>query len=783
MIKLFQKSRKKEAAAEPPPAEKREKRAYVRLLEFRCRGKLICSAKTDTLPDRIRIGRAPDNDWIIPEQDRVSTDHQAELRLNRREIRLQACGHSTIHYHGKALSSCVLQANDRVAVGDCELFVKPAGNSESRPCEVHRLEFLNGPREGELIRLEKKLIRIGSAPENDIVIDDDVVSRFHAEIRIAENGESWIRDLGSLNGTFVNDSRLGRAERMLMDSDEIAVAFFDLRFLDRNVFHTRSQIGRKILIMGITVVVILAVFGLFYAMTPQASVVLNAAEYYIRRAEFDAARRMLDRMPESRNYQKYEKHHQEHLRNIARYEKTLASWNEFRTHLKNSEWDDAAECFGRLEIGNRFAWNWEDATVDERMALVRHAKSLLDLQFKLRTRLSTMDSDPELLPRLLARVKKDPLLTAQKEEPEWLQPLRAEIGKLIAELENNCATLEKMNAALDKLATISNDFGKLIDAMKQFTAGSSGSVRVRAQDLADLLKQLEENQSAVAANQAALEEMRFRDIRREIPFVSLDECMISSQTIRKRNQLVRRQANLLRCVADLQFLLKKMEEAGLSDGKVPALVEKFASPEQLTKAFQFDCLQKKMPNARRKTPADEYDRMFGIRFFYEIIQQSAVQPTNLYSGDIIPSLDFLPECIALSSLYRAAEETSLWLSHPQNRWMLRGRAQQLKEYCETVLKRRAATLTTLNKIAEAAPGTRNYFVAQAAFFYFSPASSIPREEMERYAAAWKKFRKAQQNTLEKYDPLKLQTTTQMSETILASGIPGDPVVNWVWSQK
>ena len=278
MKNLFRRHQKADETGAPPEGTP-EKRSYVFLLEFRCRGRLVVSARTDSMGRVLRIGRAPENDWVIPPQDRVSADYEAELRLGNREIRLQACGKNGFHVRGKTLTSYVLKGNDRIAIGDCELFVKPAEISDSRPCDVHRLEFRNGPREGELVRLEKKLVRIGSAPENDIVIRDDVVSRFHAEIRIAENGESWIRDLDSVNGTFVNGARLGRQERMLMDSDEISIAFFDLIFLDRNVPHTRSQIGRKVLIMGITVLVILGVFGLFYAMTPEASQVLNAAEY------------------------------------------------------------------------------------------------------------------------------------------------------------------------------------------------------------------------------------------------------------------------------------------------------------------------------------------------------------------------------------------------------------------------------------------------------------------------------------------------------------------------
>ena len=358
MSRIFHRRERNEGASETQPEAGKKKRAVVRLLEFRCRGKLLYSAKSDTLGDRVRIGRAEDNDWVIPPEDRVSADYQAELRIGSREIRLQACGKNGIHVHGRAVSSCVLRPNDRVAIGDCELFVKPAEVGNARPCDVHRLESLNGPHEGEMIRLEKSLVRIGSDPENDIVIRDDVVSRHHAEIRIAENGESWIRDLGSVNGTFVNGDKLGRQERMLMDSDEISIAFFDFLFLDRNVPHTRSQIGRKILVMGITLLVILGIFGIFYITTPQASQVLAAAEFYIRRADFATARRLLDRMPESRDYQKYEKFHNEHLKNIARYEKTFAFWNEFQRHLQNSEWQDAAECYGRLEIDNRFAWNW-----------------------------------------------------------------------------------------------------------------------------------------------------------------------------------------------------------------------------------------------------------------------------------------------------------------------------------------------------------------------------------------------------------------------------------------
>jgi pSer/pThr/pTyr-binding forkhead associated (FHA) protein len=46
---------------------------------------------------------------------------------------------------------------------------------------------------------------IGRKPENDLVIQDISVSRFHAQIRV-ENGNFVLHDLNSHNGTIVNQS-------------------------------------------------------------------------------------------------------------------------------------------------------------------------------------------------------------------------------------------------------------------------------------------------------------------------------------------------------------------------------------------------------------------------------------------------------------------------------------------------------------------------------------------------------------------------------------------------
>jgi hypothetical protein len=71
---------------------------------------------------------------------------------------------------------------------------------------------------------------VGRSPECDIFLDDVTVSRRHAEI--VRDGDTFtIRDLGSLNGTYVNRKRIETA--VLQNDDEVQVGKYRLTFLQR----------------------------------------------------------------------------------------------------------------------------------------------------------------------------------------------------------------------------------------------------------------------------------------------------------------------------------------------------------------------------------------------------------------------------------------------------------------------------------------------------------------------------------------------------------------------
>jgi len=80
------------------------------------------------------------------------------------------------------------------------------------------------------VPLEYDLIRIGRAPQNELVLQAKNVSRFHCQIKRID-GQLFIEDLGSTNGTFVNDEAV-KQPRSLSVGDVVRVGHEQVVFHD-----------------------------------------------------------------------------------------------------------------------------------------------------------------------------------------------------------------------------------------------------------------------------------------------------------------------------------------------------------------------------------------------------------------------------------------------------------------------------------------------------------------------------------------------------------------------
>jgi pSer/pThr/pTyr-binding forkhead associated (FHA) protein len=83
----------------------------------------------------------------------------------------------------------------------------------------------SGPRRGLHWALADGATRVGRDPHDGIFLDDVTVSRHHAEF-VVDGDALEVHDLGSTNGTYVNGTRLDRAE--LDSGDEVIIGRFHL---------------------------------------------------------------------------------------------------------------------------------------------------------------------------------------------------------------------------------------------------------------------------------------------------------------------------------------------------------------------------------------------------------------------------------------------------------------------------------------------------------------------------------------------------------------------------
>lgn len=91
------------------------------------------------------------------------------------------------------------------------------------------LYVTNGRQSGTVVQLHGRTISLGRSSTNDFQLLDREISRRHFEL-VLDNGQFWVRDLGSNNGTFLNGVRVNFSQ--LRSGDLIKAGQTELLFTD-----------------------------------------------------------------------------------------------------------------------------------------------------------------------------------------------------------------------------------------------------------------------------------------------------------------------------------------------------------------------------------------------------------------------------------------------------------------------------------------------------------------------------------------------------------------------
>lgn len=95
--------------------------------------------------------------------------------------------------------------------------------------KITHLLVTNGPSSGLEIEVSSEGIRIGRSSKNDVSIADDAMSRFQCRFYLKPGEGLWVCDLGSANGTMVNDALV--QEQRLKVHDEILAGDTKIRVI------------------------------------------------------------------------------------------------------------------------------------------------------------------------------------------------------------------------------------------------------------------------------------------------------------------------------------------------------------------------------------------------------------------------------------------------------------------------------------------------------------------------------------------------------------------------
>jgi len=197
------------------------------------------SARTLRAGHSYRIGRDPQSD-IVVEEPMVSWRH-AILRLEEGRWLLEDVGSTNGTFLGaqrvrriEINGACEVRLGhpDRGPAVSCSIAAGPDGQPVARGsatvlASVPRSALGERPPSA-IMQLPARVLRIGRADDNEVVVSDLSVSRHHAELRRVARGGYQIADLGSHNGTYLNGQRISTAPVTESDVIGIGVAAFRL---------------------------------------------------------------------------------------------------------------------------------------------------------------------------------------------------------------------------------------------------------------------------------------------------------------------------------------------------------------------------------------------------------------------------------------------------------------------------------------------------------------------------------------------------------------------------
>lgn len=746
--------------------------------------------------DPVLVGRSASCTLKLPSDDYSASGTHARIFWKGSSLMIEDAGsRNGIFKNGQPVKRAEkLVPGTLYAVGSCILSVvdrSKALKAAKNVRKYHRLEFLNGDDAGRMVdivpREDGKEFDIGLDSKCSIHLRDLLVSRRHAVLKTNEVGECWIEDLGSRNGTFVNDERLSGKERLLRDGDVISVAFFKFRFLDRKVAHTRVHMLFKLGVVMVTGCVIAMGYIAWKASQQTAQVYLDDARRAAARGDFNAARSKILESRDARDFSDSRQQIDAFANKMDMWEKTYNAWNEVQAKIAANNLGSALKTLDGLVSGPVEAWGWnpnEMATIKKDADMAARAMHLyFDGKDAVEAAGNDANADADLRVRAMIgpiesfiRVNGDAIA-----ERKFLSKVMEHLATHLEDLRTIRAGYDVIDESISKISAKTPDFHLIYSDFDKIANGEKQSPAVRSY----ARQQLTICQAFVAAQDfldeelAKLVKLDFAGVRQtadEIKLPSQEICLRHSRYSDARAVFAERHRQLLHETAAIQVLIESLASVGVTESQRGDDINLFLNTTNIVKALKFDCLTKgRPPNMRRPAPVGDYDNLFGIEYTYESLRALP----NAFNGHNIRAMNFTPRCDYAQKAFDSVEKFVQYLDGEDKRYLQKGNLGRYYTQCVRILTARENLVQWLKdfKGSERAEIVASFY---ADYFALQPSDVAKRMLRDRF----NKLRR-DLNTLNDRYMLETDPEKQLAvrDEIMAKGIPGDPILHAKWAQK
>ena len=755
-------------------------------------GTTVSTLRMDTGCGEVLVGRSHQCALRTPEADHSVSGTHARLYWRGGTLWLEDTGsRNGVYYRGERLRKPhKVASGDLFAIGNSSVFCEKIDLRKEKSKSVfHRLECLNGEHAGRTIDIVGKdgagTFSIGLDSSNTICLPDMLVSRKHAVFTVKENGECWVKDLDSRNGTFVNGEALHGKERLLKDNDKISIAYFDFRFLDRTVTHTRFFLWLKVIAVAVTLCVMAGLYVMWVTASSSVDDYLRLARQQAAVRDFALARKTLEAARLARDADRYRVQIDALDAQLELWTRTSAEWQQAQNLLQEGRLQQARKVLDPLVNGALDAWVWNGTTAVDEKRKAEFCSQILRWYYDAEDVLAEAgDGQPEQQADHI-QAKAIPLGKFMAgsvgfiSELPYLAILTNRIAATQARMEQIRGGFARVDGFIAKLDALNPDFAKLAEQLDQVVRdkGQHGAVRAYADKYKAPCAELATAKLFIRQEFEDLNAMQFQIVlgkKAQLRLPKKELCSRHPRLSEHRMKLDGHHADAQHLAQNLLSMVEGLAGKGVSGGDCGRALQHVLNVDIWKKVLTFDCFEGRPPTSRRKEPTCLYDELLGVDYTFQSLR---ALPDN-YNGWCLRMIGFSPDVVEAR---KTLEYIDVFVKYVAERpaWLRKGELGAFHVFCRELQGKRdrlVSILSTYKGRMRAELITRFY----AGYF----SSGLDLATRKTLADRFKTIQRDVFDLCEKYsaasDPVE---QISLRARILGIGIPGDAQLHAKWVQK